>query len=84
MLIKNRNVENEYDFRYEFEAGLVLTGLEVKRIRIHSVSINEAYCFIISGRSCFIFPAGRKQKQGCEYYHSAGHSDSSLKNMISL
>jgi SsrA-binding protein len=46
MEVLRRNVSNEYDFEYQIEAGISLTGYEVKAIRNSSLSINEAYCFI--------------------------------------
>lgn len=40
----NRKARFEYSFEEEFEAGLVLTGTEVKSLRAGKVQIADAYC----------------------------------------
>lgn len=42
--IINRKAKHEYHFVSTFEAGIVLTGPEVKSIRQGHVSLNDAYC----------------------------------------
>lgn len=44
--IKNRKAYFEYAIEFEMDAGLVLTGAEVKSIRDGKASISEAYCFL--------------------------------------
>ncbi len=44
--IKNRKAYFEYAIEFEMEAGLVLTGPEVKSVRDGKASISEAYCFL--------------------------------------
>ncbi|MFT5725488.1 MAG: SsrA-binding protein [Bacteroidia bacterium] len=44
--IKNRKATFEYAIEIEMEAGLVLTGPEVKSVREGKASISEAYCFL--------------------------------------
>ncbi len=44
--IKNRRARFEYAIEQEFDAGMVLTGPEVKSIRDGKASISEAYCFL--------------------------------------
>lgn len=39
----NRKARFEYSFEEEFEAGLVLTGTEVKSLRAGKAQINDAY-----------------------------------------
>jgi len=41
---KNRKASFEYFFLDEFTAGIVLTGTEIKSVRLNQVSIAEAYC----------------------------------------
>lgn len=43
--IKNKKASFEYEFIDKFEAGIQLTGPEIKSIRAGKASINEAYCF---------------------------------------
>jgi SsrA-binding protein len=43
--IVNRKAKFEYQFIQEFEAGLVLSGTEVKSIRDGNANLTDAYCF---------------------------------------
>ena len=42
--IINRRAKFEYHFVQEFEAGIVLTGTEVKAIRAGNANLTDAYC----------------------------------------
>ncbi|PCJ67422.1 MAG: SsrA-binding protein [Bacteroidetes bacterium] len=44
-ITRNRRASFEYSLDERFEAGIVLTGPEIKSIRHKKVSIGEAYCF---------------------------------------
>lgn len=44
-ITRNKRAFYEYIIGDNFEAGLVLTGAEIKSIRAKKVSISEAYCF---------------------------------------
>jgi SsrA-binding protein len=56
--IVNRKAAYEYHFVQEFEAGIMLTGSEIKSIRAGNANLNDAYCLIENGelwvRSLFI------------------------------
>ncbi len=45
----NRKAKFEYHLLGSFKAGLVLTGTEIKSIRLGRVSIAEAYCVLQQG-----------------------------------
>ena len=47
--IVNRRAEFEYHFIDTFEAGIVLTGTEIKSIRGGNTNINDAFCFFEKG-----------------------------------
>jgi SsrA-binding protein len=47
--IRNRRVEYEFNLLNLFEAGLELTGTEVKSLREGHANINDAYCFFKNG-----------------------------------
>jgi len=47
--IKNRKASFEYFFIEEFTAGIVLTGTEIKSIRMGKASLVDTYCVIING-----------------------------------
>ena len=45
--IVNRKAKFEYQFLSEFEAGIILTGTEIKSIRLGEANIKEAYCLFL-------------------------------------
>ena len=45
--IRNKKASFEYELIDKFEAGIQLTGPEIKSIRASKASIMEAYCFFI-------------------------------------
>jgi len=47
--IINRKAKYEYSFLQEFEAGIVLTGTEVKSLRAGEANLADAYCLFSSG-----------------------------------
>jgi SsrA-binding protein len=47
--IKNKKASFEYEFIDKYEAGIQLTGGEIKSIRNSKASIAEAYCFLKNG-----------------------------------
>ena len=49
MEIKNRSASYEYFIEEKFDAGMMLTGTEVKAIRDGRVSFNDSYCLLDRG-----------------------------------
>ena len=47
--IINRKAAYEFQFLSEYEAGIVLTGTEIKSIRTGEVNLKDAYCFFKKG-----------------------------------
>jgi SsrA-binding protein len=47
--IKNRSAYFEYFIADKYDAGIVLTGTEVKSLRQGKASFNDSYCFIHKG-----------------------------------
>ena len=47
--IKNKKAAFEYFFIEELTAGIVLTGTEIKSIRLGKASLVDTYCAIING-----------------------------------
>ena len=47
--IKNKKASFEYFFVDEFAAGIVLTGTEIKSIRLGKASLVDTYCYIHNG-----------------------------------
>lgn len=48
-VIQNRKAKFEYEWLEKFEAGIQLTGTEVKSLREGKVSLQEAYCLVQDG-----------------------------------
>ena len=47
--IKNKKASFEYFFVETFTAGIVLTGTEIKSIRLGKASLVDTYCYIVNG-----------------------------------
>ena len=47
--IKNRPATYEYAIEDRLEAGIVLTGSEIKSIKQSKVSFNDSYCLFVNG-----------------------------------
>lgn len=48
IVIKNKRAAFDYIFIEEFEAGIVLTGTEIKSIRLGKASLIDTYCVMIN------------------------------------
>ncbi len=46
IISKNKKASYEYEILKKYEAGIVLSGNEIKSIRLGNVQINEAFCKI--------------------------------------
>ena len=49
MVIVNRRARHEYHILETYEAGIILTGPEVKSIRLGQANLAEAHCIIRNG-----------------------------------
>jgi len=60
MAIINRRARHEYHILETFEAGIILTGPEVKSVRAGQANLAEAHCIVRNGRvlliGCHISP----------------------------
>ncbi len=52
-IARNRSARHEYFIDENFEAGIELTGTEVRSLRERSCQINEAFC-LIRKRECWL------------------------------
>ncbi|MGA2761434.1 MAG: SsrA-binding protein SmpB [Candidatus Cybelea sp.] len=64
MIVENRRARFEYHILESLEAGLVLTGTEVKSIRGGGVSLSEAYARIRDGEAWLLGMHIPPYKQG--------------------
>ena len=62
--IDNRRARHEYEILESLEAGLALTGTEVKSIRAGGVSLNEAYARFRDGEAWLLGMHVPNYKQG--------------------
>jgi SsrA-binding protein len=62
--IDNRRARHEYEILESLEAGLVLTGTEIKSIRAGGVSLNEAYARFRDGEAWLMGMHVQNYKQG--------------------
>lgn len=47
--IKNKKASFDYEFVETYTAGIVLTGTEIKSIRLGKASLVDTYCYFING-----------------------------------
>jgi len=67
--IFNKRARFEYELLEEIEAGIVLTGTEIKSLRSSKASITEAFCQIIDGELYIINMLIDEYKLGTFYNH---------------
>jgi len=48
-IAQNRRARHDYEFVAKFEAGIVLTGAEIKSVREHKVQLQGAYARVRAG-----------------------------------
>ena len=65
--IKNRKATHEYEFLSTYEAGIVLSGTEVKAVRAGYANLNDAFCHFIGGE-LFIRNNGLQHKKSTWFY----------------
>ncbi|MFI5253945.1 MAG: SsrA-binding protein SmpB [Candidatus Limnocylindrales bacterium] len=65
----NRKAYHEYTIEEHIEAGLVLTGTEIKSIRAGKVSLQEAYARVEKGEAWLIGATIAPLAEGSRYNH---------------
>jgi SsrA-binding protein len=66
----NRRARHDYAIEDTLEAGIVLTGTEIKSVRAHKANIAEAYVRIESGEAWLIGAHIAEYAQGNRYNHA--------------
>lgn len=69
--ILNKRARFEYELSDEVEAGIVLTGTEIKSLRSSKASITEAFCQFIDDELFIINMSIEEYKLGTFYNHKA-------------
>ncbi|MBA5246763.1 SsrA-binding protein SmpB [Marnyiella aurantia] len=67
--ILNKRARFEYEILEELEAGMVLTGTEIKALRSSKASITESFCQFIDGELYIINMSIDEYKLGTYYNH---------------
>ena len=49
IVIKNKKASHDYEFIEKFVAGIVLSGTEIKSLRLGKATIADSYCFFNNG-----------------------------------
>jgi SsrA-binding protein len=49
IVIKNKKASHDYEFIDKFVAGIVLSGTEIKSIRLGKATLADSYCFFNNG-----------------------------------
>lgn len=49
IVIRNKKASHDYEFLEKFVAGIMLTGTEIKSVRLGKATIVDAYCFFANG-----------------------------------
>ena len=65
----NRRAQHDYAIEDTLEAGIVLTGTEIKSIRAHRVNLAEAYARVERGEAWLIGAHIAPYAQGNRYNH---------------
>ncbi len=69
--ILNKRARFEYEILEEIEAGMVLTGTEIKSLRSSKASITESFCQFIEGELYIINMTIDEYKLGTFYNHKS-------------
>lgn len=67
--IQNKRARFEYEILEQAEAGIVLTGTEIKSIRLSKASITESFCQFIENELYIINMSIEEYKFGTFYNH---------------
>jgi SsrA-binding protein len=71
LIAENRRARRDYEFLERLEAGVVLTGSEVKSAREGKVQLGQAYADIRDGEAWLVGASIAEYPQGGAFGHSA-------------
>jgi SsrA-binding protein len=69
VISSNRKAYHEYHILEKFNAGIVLTGTEIKSVRDRKVSLNDSFAKIIDGEAWLLKSHIAPYAQGNRYNH---------------
>ncbi len=82
--LRNRKAFHEYEIIDTYIAGMVLTGTEIKSIRMSQVQMQDAYCFFNHGELWVKSLTISKYKEGTHYNHEPMRDRKLLLKKIEL
>ncbi len=82
--LKNRKAFHEYEIIDTYIAGMVLTGTEIKSIRMSQVQMQDAYCIFNHGELWVKSLSISKYKEGTHYNHEVMRDRKLLLKKIEL
>ena len=80
MEINNRKAYHDYFVLEEYEAGIVLTGTEIKSIRENGANIKDSYAIIKNGEAFLLNMHISKYDQGNIFNHDETRTRKLLLN----
>ena len=78
-IAKNKKAYHDYFIEEKFEAGLVLTGSEVKGIRAHRVNSKDSFIRFVNGEA-FLFNAHIGRLETTHHYY--GHEERAPRKLL--
>ena len=82
--ILNKRAKFDYEFLEKYDAGIVLTGTEIKSIRLGKASITESFCEFHDGELFVINSHVEEYLYGTHYNHKAKSERKLLLNKKEL
>ena len=82
--IANKQVFREYEILEEFEAGIVLTGTEIKSIRQGKASLSDSWCYFKDGELYVKGMQIAEYDRGTHYNHIPNRDRKLLLNRSEL
>lgn len=82
--ILNKRAKFDYEFLEKYDAGIVLTGTEIKSIRLGKASIAESFCEFHNGELFVINSHVEEYLYGTHYNHKAKSERKLLLNKKEL
>ena len=76
--IQNRKAKFDYEILESYEAGIVLTGTEVKSIRLGKANLKDSYC-IIKNNEIFIL---NMHISSYDYGNIFNHNETSTRKLL--
>ncbi len=67
LVANNKKARHDYFIEETIEAGIVLTGTEIKSVRAGKVSIKESYCKVVNGELLILGMSISPYEQGNRY-----------------